>query len=210
MRDTDRSGNHEAHERSRPEQAREWPRRRGRRDYWRDGLALVAHRNDQRGRLVADLGNKPIAAPRNGFDESRSRCRVAEDLAETLHRCVEAVLEIDKRVIGPHRPAQLIACDEPSPTFDQDAEDSKGLVGHEYAIGAVPQLARLQIQSVLGERHDHARQVTPFSPAFHPRIIGFVAAGAYRWARALRSVGRTDHSQHKVRNGPYAEHGGEP
>src|SRR3954452_8353439 len=141
MRDTDRSGNHEAHERSRPEQAREWPRRRGRRDYWRDGLALVAHRNDQRGGLVAGLGNEPIPAPRNGFDEWRSRCRVAEDLAQTLHRCVEAVLEIGERVIGPHGPPQLVARDEPSRTCDQDAEDPKRLVGHEYAIGAVPQLA---------------------------------------------------------------------
>ena len=177
-RGSDRSRNHYANDGGRPQQTRVWSRSRGPCDHCRAGLPWVTHRIDDRGCLVTDLGNKPIAAPRNRFDESRSRCRVSQDLAETLDRRVEAVLEIDERVIGPYRPPQLVARDEASSMRDQDAEDSKRLLGHEHAVGAVPQLARGQIQPVLSESHDHARQVTAFSPAFHPRIIGFVDPGA--------------------------------
>jgi hypothetical protein len=56
--------------------------------------------------------NKPIAAARQGLDESRGLSRVPERFAQPLHGRVHAVLEIDERVVLPEPLPQFLAGDQ--------------------------------------------------------------------------------------------------
>src|SRR2546429_2054426 len=68
----------------------------------------------RRRRGVLQLADEPVAALRQGFDETRLLLAVAQSHAQLLDGRVEAVLEVHKRVSGPEPLLELLACDDRS------------------------------------------------------------------------------------------------
>ena len=74
-----------------------------------------------------------------------------ERLAQPFDCGVEAVFEIDERVVGPEHAVQLIPRDERSAVADEHCQDPEQLVGQHGALAVFPKLARPDIEVYAGE-----------------------------------------------------------
>ncbi len=74
--------------------------------------------------------------------------------AQLLYSVVDAVVELDNRVVGPKSLANFVASDDLAVGLDQDAQDLQGLVG-EKQDGAVilAQFPRAQVNLKDSEAH---------------------------------------------------------
>jgi hypothetical protein len=129
--------------------------------------------------LIGDRGDEPVAAPWQGLDEAWGLGIVAKRLANPADRCVQAVFEIDKRIVGPELPLQFVPADQSATALDEHREQSKELVRQDHPASAIRQLASQQIQLELAEpdnaqtrftRHDvlagKSYQIVPRHPDF--------------------------------------------
>ena len=98
------------------------PPQRSKPSGWRNHLRVTAlrvptfvHTDTADLRLAAnriDGRNKPIAAAREGFDEPRRLSRIAQRVAEALHRRIQSAFEIDEGVVVPEPTPQLVPGDD--------------------------------------------------------------------------------------------------
>jgi len=70
-------------------------------------------------------GQEAISAPGLRFDESRRISRVAQRLPQFLHGTVQALVEIDKRILVPESLAQPLAGNNFARLFQQQHQDQK-------------------------------------------------------------------------------------
>jgi hypothetical protein len=101
-------------------------RRRIRREGWRrGGERRVESTRRLRGWL--NRANEAIAAARNGFDEAWCIGVVTQDATEFFDGCVEGMVEIDERVLGPDALTKFLARDQYSRALKQSRQDLKRL-----------------------------------------------------------------------------------
>src|SRR6185369_1515573 len=81
--------------------------------------------------------NESIAAARQRFYEPRRFSRIAERLAQALHRSVDAVVEVDDGVAGPELLAKLLAGDEIARMLQKERKHAQRLPLELY-LAAVP------------------------------------------------------------------------
>jgi len=86
-------------------------------------------------------GDEPVAAPRQRLDVARFIRRVAQRPAQRLDGRVDAVLELDNRVVRPQAPLQLLACHQFARTRQQHGQHFHGLTGK---LDLQPMLAQFQ------------------------------------------------------------------
>ena len=78
--------------------------------------------------LARDGRDEAIPAFGNGFDIKRLAGGVAQGFAQFHDRCIQAVVEIDKRAGGPERPLQVFAGNQFPGMFQQEDQDAEGLI----------------------------------------------------------------------------------
>src|SRR5690242_20663762 len=74
-----------------------------------------------------DVGEKPIAASRDGLDEARILGRVAEHISNLINCFVETVIKINNRP-RPEPALQLLPVHQFSRLFQEHRENLKGLL----------------------------------------------------------------------------------
>jgi hypothetical protein len=100
-----------------------------------------------------DRCDKPVTAPCQSFNVSRSLSRIAQRIPETPDGAVEALVELDKSVGWPDAVLEFIAGDDPTRLFEQNAEDLEGLVLESDTRAVFAELTRLPIQLKGAETH---------------------------------------------------------
>ncbi len=98
--------------------------------------------------------NQPIAAARQGFDESRSLGRVSKRFAQPLHRRVHSVLEVDECVVLPEALTQFLAGDQLTGSRHQALEHLEGLLLEPHTHAGLSQLADAEVQLERAKPHD--------------------------------------------------------
>ena len=127
-----------------------------------------------------DRRDEPIAAPGHRFDEPRRRRVLAERLAQAFDRGVEAVIELDERVVGPQLLPQLLTRDHLTGAIEQRRRGSAGAGRSPKPRPPLAQLARADVQLEHPERepggrcrraHVHTlRRASPESNALRPSV----------------------------------------
>jgi len=75
---------------------------------------------------VFDRRKEAVSATGQGFDETRTRCRIAERFANLVHRSIQTVIEIDEGVGAPDGLAEAFACNDLSGVLQQCNENLEG------------------------------------------------------------------------------------
>jgi hypothetical protein len=88
-----------------------------------------------------DVGEKSVAAPRDGFDEAGIFGGITERFANLVDRLVEPVIEIDHRA-APEPVAKLVARDDLSRSFEQHRKNLERLILQPDTQAPPGQLAR--------------------------------------------------------------------
>src|SRR5256885_3715224 len=92
---------------------------------------LAGPRRRRRGhcgrRAGLDAANEAITAARQRFDQPRFLSGFTERLTQFLDGCVQAMVKIHERIIGPELLAQLFAGDQISWMLQKNGEYSAGL-----------------------------------------------------------------------------------
>ena len=105
------------------------------------GVSRLRDGDDRSELLVRQ--KKTIADAGESLDKARVLGSIANRLPQLLHRRIQAVLEIDKRVGRPQRCAQHIAGHHFSPHLQQHDQDLEGLTLQLDADAVFAQLRRI-------------------------------------------------------------------
>ena len=79
-------------------------------------------------------GYEPVAAPRQGLDELRLCRSIAENRAQPLYRRVQAVLEIDERILALQFVTQFVARHQRAGGTEQAGETRNGCSGRRNRV----------------------------------------------------------------------------
>jgi hypothetical protein len=115
--------------------------------------------------LGFDLRHEPIAAPRQGLDESRRRGPITERRANLVDAGRQARIEVDVRVVAPDLALYFLARDDFSSVLGQRDQHAQRLTGQWQELPCPPQFARRWVE-FKGTEPDHARQNTSNSGLF--------------------------------------------
>jgi hypothetical protein len=132
---------------------------------------LWLHTNGNHGALrIArdfDFTQKPVPFSRQRFHIAWLFRRIPEHLPEARYCNVQAVVEIDKSLIGPELPPEFFASDQFAWALDQRKEHPAGLIGQPKANAVLAKLASLRVQLERAEAEELARGVH----RMHGRIL---------------------------------------
>jgi hypothetical protein len=120
---------------------------------------------------LADVGQEAIAAPRDRLDEARGRGRILQGLTDLFDCHVERGIEVDERVLGPDRPAQVVAADQLAGMAHELTEDLRWLALQGYAPAVPTQLSGSRIELEGAEPNDRALCTHRTSGAVSPESI---------------------------------------
>src|SRR3954468_20168814 len=90
--------------------------------------------------------DKPVATPRQCFDESRILRRIAQRIAQFTDSAIDCVVEIDKRAAVPEFFLNLLPRDYFAGAFEQEKKDLKRLLLDFDAYAALPKFARTAVE----------------------------------------------------------------
>src|SRR6266705_1573007 len=99
----------------------------------------------RRSMVSSDRRKEPISAPRQRLDKSRVVSGVAQCLSELVYGCVQAVVEIDERILRPDLRAQLFARYHFGRPLKQDGKHLEWLFLQLDALTLFAQLSRAQV-----------------------------------------------------------------
>ncbi len=85
------------------------------------------------------MADEPVAALGQGRDEAEAACRVVQGLAQLANRLVHAVVEVDRRLIGPERLADRLSGHDLGWLGQQQCEDVEGLLLERQSLAGLPQ-----------------------------------------------------------------------
>jgi hypothetical protein len=85
---------------------------------------------------ILDPTNEPVSPARQGLNVARGLRRVAQRLPDASNRVVQAVVEIDKCIGGPHSALQLLPSHQVARMFEQDLEHLQGLPADALSLRA--------------------------------------------------------------------------
>ena len=108
---------------------------------------------DDRRLIPLHRRNQPIAAARQGLDESRGLGRVSKRFAQPLHRRVHSVLEVDECVVLPEPLTQFLAGDQLTGALHQALEHLEGLLLKAHTHAGLSQLAHAKVQLERAKPH---------------------------------------------------------
>lgn len=102
----------------------------------------------QRGICGRDFRQEAVAAPRDGFYESRALGRIAEGISDLIDCFIEAVVEINEGAFRPKVVPQFFAANDLSRACNQHCQNLKRLVlqSHSHAVLAQLALAKIQFE----------------------------------------------------------------
>jgi hypothetical protein len=72
--------------------------------------------------------DETVSATRQSFNEPRLIRRIAQHFPEPIHRFIQAVVEVHKRVGRPQRPLEFFAGDQLTGALQQSHEHLEGLI----------------------------------------------------------------------------------
>ena len=107
-------------------------------------------------------GNETAAAARKRLDKAGLLVRIAECAAESLNRCVHAMLEIDEGVGGPKALLQFFSGQEFARMFQQQRENLEGPASETDFATVLAEFAGAKIDMVVIET----------KPAFVRKLVG--------------------------------------
>lgn len=113
------------------------------------------------------LGDKPIAAPRDGLDERRIVGRITQGRPELPDRHVHGVVKVPKALFRPDARLQLLARDQIPRPLQQDLQDLERLVLELDPTAGLPHLASMEI----GLERPKTNRRLPVSVADHARNL---------------------------------------
>jgi hypothetical protein len=89
-----------------------------------------------------NLSHESLSAPGQGLDVTRLVGRITQRLAQPVDRRVDAVLELDNRVVRPEEFLKFAPAHQPAWTLQQQTEDLKRLLLQTDAEAALAQFPR--------------------------------------------------------------------
>ena len=92
-----------------------------------------------------DVSDEAIPASCDRFDETGTRRRVTDGVANPVDRLVHSVIEVHERVGAPQPGPKLLACDDLARPLNQHRQDLKRLFLQPYPHAALPQLSRAKL-----------------------------------------------------------------
>jgi hypothetical protein len=84
---------------------------------------------------------KPISSTGYGFDVPRLLGGIPLGRSQLIHRCVEALLEVDERSFAPDLVAELVPSNDLARVLEQNDQNRERLTGQPDANAALEQLA---------------------------------------------------------------------
>ena len=97
-------------------------------------------------RKGSDRRDESIAAPRQRLDEARRFGDVAQRGAQLPHRVVDALFEVDERVVSPQRPLQVVAGDQVVGPGQQQGQQLQRLRPYRDQPSGLAQLERASVE----------------------------------------------------------------
>ena len=128
----------------------------------RDRTGPVRRRSTRRDGAAIHRGDETIAAARHRLDIARRIGGVAQRVAQPLHDCVQAVLEVDEGVGGPEPLPQLVAGHQLAGPLDQGQQHVQRLRGETVTAQMVVQLARDWVEQELADTDRRVRRPVAF------------------------------------------------
>jgi hypothetical protein len=90
--------------------------------------------------------DEAISVARDRLDEVRRVGRISQRVAQPLDGSVQAVLEVDERVVAPEATPEILAGDDLAGRLEQRDEDGEWLILQCDTYATLPQVARDGIQ----------------------------------------------------------------
>lgn len=96
--------------------------------------------------LLFDLSDKPVAASRKSLDEARIVRRFPERAAQPFDGRIDAVVELDNRIVRPQFLADFLAQHRLAGVLDEHEQDLKRLIGQVDPDTVLAHLAGAHVQ----------------------------------------------------------------
>lgn len=111
------------------------------------------------------------------FDPLRLLCRIRQHIAQALYRGIQAVVEVNKRVVRPKLDAKFLSRHQLARSFHQQHQDAERLFAQPNSSAKLPHLTRAQVDLIGSEpcrsrccsQRIHVRQV--------PESVEYAAGG---------------------------------
>ena len=100
-----------------------------------------------------DRADEPVTPPRQRFDILWCFRGIAQRFPQLVHRCVQPVVEVHKRVAGPKHGAKLLARHEFARLPQQDGKNFEWLADQLDLYSELPDFVRVQVGLEWTELH---------------------------------------------------------